>query len=52
MIDAGKLSGQELFTRYFPITLKVKVKTRIRKLLLITGVYGTMKKCLNRVRGR
>ena len=52
MMDAGKLSGQELFTRYFPITLKVKVKTQIRKLLLITGAYGTMKKCLNRVRGR
>lgn len=52
MMDARKLSGQELFTRYFPITLKVKVKTQIRKLLLITGAYGTMKKCLNRVRGR
>lgn len=52
MMDARKLSGQELFTRYFPITLKVRVKTQIRKLLLITGAYGTMKKCLNRVRGR
>ena len=52
MVDALKLSGQELFARYFSITLLVKIKTYIRKLLLMTGAYGTMKKCLNRVRGR
>lgn len=52
MKDALNLSGHELFAHYFPITLNVKIKTYVRKLLLITGVYRTMKKCLNRVRGR
>lgn len=52
MADAAKMSGAELFDKYYPITRKVKVKTAIRKTLLVTGIYGTMKKCLNRVRGR
>lgn len=52
MVDARALPGKELFTRYFPITMKVRIKTYVRKLLLVTGAYGTMKKCLNRVRGR
>ena len=50
--DAAKMSGKELFEKYYPVTNKVKVKTAIRKALLMTGIYGTMKKCLNRVRGR
>lgn len=52
MVDAAKMSGAELFDKYYPITRKVKVKTAIRKALLVTGIYGTMKECLNRVRGR
>lgn len=52
LADATKLSGKELFEKYYPVTKKVKVKTAIRKVLLVTGIYGTMKKCLNRVRGR
>ena len=52
LVDAAKLSGKELFEKYYPVTNKVKVKTAIRKILLMTGIYGAMKKCLNRVRGR
>lgn len=52
LADAAKMSGKELFEKYYPVTNKVKVKTAIRKALLMTGIYGTMKKCLNRVRGR
>ena len=52
MSDAAKMSGTELFKKYYTVTNKVKVKTVIRKILLVTGIYGTMKKCLNRVRGR
>ena len=52
LADASKMSGKELFEKYYPVTNKIKVKTAIRKALLMTGIYGTMKKCLNRVRGR
>ena len=52
LTDATKMSGKELFEKYYPVTNKVKVKTAIRKMLLVTGIYGTMKKYLNRVRGR
>lgn len=52
LADAAKMSGKELFKKYYPVTNKVKVKTAIRKALLMTGIYGIMKKCLNRVRGR
>lgn len=52
MADARVLSGKGLFVKYYPITAKVKVKTAIRKVFLITGIYGIMKKCLNRMKGR
>ena len=51
-LDAQKLSGKDLFNKYYPITVKVKIKTLLRKLLLITGSYSTVKKILNKVRGR
>lgn len=52
MADAEKLSGTELFKKYYPVTKKVKIKTAIRKALLVMGIYGTVKKCVNRARGR
>lgn len=52
MKDATILAGESLFNKYYPITMMVKVKTAIRKILLVTGVYGIMKKLLNRIRGR
>lgn len=52
MADADRLSGKELFEKYYPITRKVRAKTAIRKALLVTGIYGMAKKCMNRVRGR
>lgn len=52
MNDAKTLSGDVLFDKYYPVTAKVKIKTMVRKTLLITGIYSMAKKCLNRVRGR
>lgn len=52
MEDANRLQGAELFEKYYPVTIKIKVKTVIRKILVVTGIYANMKKCLNRVRGR
>lgn len=50
--DAVRMDGMELFKKYYPITVKVKIKTAIRKALLTTGAYGVAKKCLNKLRGR
>lgn len=50
--DAQNLTGSELFEKYYPITIKTRVKTAIRKLLLLTEAYGIMKKGLNKMRGR
>ena len=50
--DAQAMTGKELFEKYYPITAKIKIKTIIRKTLLVTGIYGTMKKILNKARGR
>lgn len=52
MEDAKQLSGVELFGKYYPVTGKVKLKTAVRKILLMTRIYGTMKKCKNKMRGR
>ena len=52
MDDAKRLSGPELFGKYYPVTWKVKLKTAVRKILLMTGVYGIIKKCMNKMRGR
>lgn len=48
--DARRLSGAELFEKYYPIT--TKLKTAARKVLLTMGAYGAAKKCLNKLRGR
>lgn len=50
--DAARMDGAELFSKYYPMTARVKIKTAIRKVLLTTGVYGIAKKCLNKLRGR
>lgn len=50
--DAIKMHGSQLFEKYYPITLEVKIKTTVRKALLTTGIYSTAKKLLNKMRGR
>ncbi|SFH59220.1 Coenzyme F420 hydrogenase/dehydrogenase, beta subunit N-term [Lachnospiraceae bacterium NLAE-zl-G231] len=50
--DAQKLTGTELFEKYYPVTTKIKMKTMFRKVLCVTGSYGAIKKCLNKLRGR
>lgn len=50
--DAQQMNGTVLFENYYPITFKVKIKTQIRKFLLVTGMYRIAKKILNKMRGR
>lgn len=50
--DAQLMDGRSLLEKYYPITSKVKVKTQIRKFLLVTGLYRIVKKFLNKMRGR
>lgn len=52
MTDAIALDGEALIKKYYPMTTWVKLKTLIRKVLLVTGIYKFVKKYLNRLRGR
>lgn len=49
---ASTMTGAELFEYYYPITFMVRMKTQIRSLLIITGMYKFAKKVLNKLRGR
>lgn len=50
--DALKLSGKELFLKYYPISKKIKIKTAFRLLLLNSGLYAIAKKYLNKLNRR
>lgn len=50
--DAQLMDGKSLFNKYYPITFKEIIKTQIRSVLMITGLYRVAKKYLNRMRGR
>lgn len=41
--DAGHMSGEELFQKYFPDTVKSRLKKHIRLLLVRTGLYNALK---------
>ena len=47
--DANKLSEKELFNKYFPINLKTKINSAIRKFLSITGMYSSIKSMAKKV---
>lgn len=42
--DANRMSGEELFNKYFPETFKVKVKHCIRLTCYKLGIYSATKK--------
>ena len=42
--DAQNMNGTLLFNKYYPITVKVRIKTFARKVLLVTGLYSVSKK--------
>lgn len=42
--DAQNMNGRLLFNKYYPITVKVRIKTFARKVLLVTGLYSVSKK--------
>lgn len=52
MTDAMYLASEELFQKYFPVSLSIRLKTAGRKVLVVTGLYGVMKHILNKMRGR
>lgn len=41
--DATHMAGEELFNKYFPDTVKSKLKKIIRLILVRTGLYNTLK---------
>lgn len=51
-IDAHNMTSKELFDKYYPVNGKVKLKTELRKVLVITGLYSIAKRLLNTIRGR
>lgn len=50
--DAQMMSGAELFSKYYPVTTKIKIKTATRKILIVTGAYGISKKVINKIKRR
>ena len=51
MKNAQVMDGTELFRKYYQVTIKVKMTTWIRKLLLISGIYWLAAKYLKKIRG-
>ena len=43
LADASVMDGKELFEKYYPNTIKSKVKKQIRKSLLTLGIYNRVK---------
>lgn len=43
LADASRMTGKELFDKYFPDTLKTRMKKKIRLILVRTGLYNTFK---------
>lgn len=48
--DAKYLSGKELFEKYFPDSLSVRIKKYLRLFLLKTGLYSQVKYCIYKFR--
>lgn len=47
--DYGILSANELWRKYYPDNIKVKIKRVVRKLLYLLGVYQTLRRIKNRL---
>ena len=41
--DATHMSGEELFSKYFPDTVKIRLKRHLRLFLVHTGLYNFFK---------
>ena len=52
MADAVKMSGTELFGKYYPVTKVIRVKTAVRQVLVLIGFYGIVKRKLGKFRKR
>ena len=48
--DAKKMSGKQLFEKYFPDSKTVRIKKTLRMLLLKSGLYGQVKYWVYKVR--
>lgn len=49
--DVASMDAKKIFYKYFPVTIKVRVKTFIRLILITTGFYGFVKKIIYTIRG-
>lgn len=49
--DALELPGVDFFKKYFPNNTRTLIKTSIRSVLIKTGLYKTVKRVLNTIRG-
>lgn len=50
--DAHKLSGNELFQKWFPVNIKTRLDKMIRVSLYRMGIYGRIKRAAKKVLGR
>lgn len=50
--DANNLNGEQLFSKYFPETFRVKAEHNIRILCYKLGIYSSMKKFYNFIKNR
>lgn len=48
--DANRMSGEQLFNKYFPETWKTKTKKTVRLMLVRLGIYGALKRTVNMYR--
>lgn len=48
-LDAGRMSGEELFEKYFPETMKVRLERAARIACHRLGVYGAAKRALKKI---
>ena len=48
--DANRMSGEQLFNKYFPETWKTKTKKTVRLMLVRLGIYRALKRTVNMYR--
>jgi Coenzyme F420-reducing hydrogenase, beta subunit len=47
--DAGEMTGEQLFNKYFPVKLKNRAEDFIRRAACKTGLYHFIRKCAKRI---
>lgn len=47
--DANRLNGEQLFQKYFPITVKTQLEKKTRIFMIKTGIYSRVKRTAKKV---